>query len=305
MITLEKIFCPTDLHSAHDDALHYALALAKDHEAKLYVCYVVETDALSDEAVHELRTQLTQTVQRHCYEDSDGRRGLPNWEPVIARGDAADVIPRTAVSLQADLIVMHSRRQSYVATLLGSTAEVVSRTAPCPVLITHSDEHDWVQAETGEIRLKNILMAYDFSNDAELALSLALLFAEQYQATLHLLHVLPGSNEAAPAGSDEQELLRLELQDVLPEEARLWCEVKTDVRTGIAYREILAYADENEIDLICLGSSNGGTLQTLIESHVEPILRQASCPVLIARPVKAARLVRAETKADPRPLVER
>ena len=42
MMTVEKIFCPTNLHSSYDEALSYALALAKDHEAKLYVCHVAE-----------------------------------------------------------------------------------------------------------------------------------------------------------------------------------------------------------------------------------------------------------------------
>jgi nucleotide-binding universal stress UspA family protein len=300
MMTLEKIFCPIDLHSSHEEALTYALALAKDHEAKLFVCHVAEGSDLSDEAVCDLRAQLADAVQRHCYHDRAGRTGLPDWEPVIARGEAAEVIPRTAAALHSDLIVMHSRRQSYAATLLGSTAEMISRAAPCPVLVTHSYEHDWVSAETGEIRLKHILMAYDFSNDAELALGLALFFAEQYQAALHLLHVIPTSGEAGQNSSDERELRALELQQAIPEEAQLWCEVNAIVREGVPYREILAYADEHEIDMICLGVSNaGGAWQTLAESHVEPILRQASCPVLIARPLKAASLVWAETKAAP------
>jgi nucleotide-binding universal stress UspA family protein len=302
MMTLEKIFCPTDLHSSHDEALTYALALAKDYEAELYVCHVAEDGELSDEAVRDLRAQLADAVQRHCYRDRAGHAGLPDWEPVIARGEAAEVIARTAATLHANLIVMHSRRQSYAATLLGSTAEMISRTAPCPVLITHSHEHDWVNTETGEIRLKHILMAYDFSNDAELALGLALFFAEQYQATLHLLHVIPLSSETAQSSSDEQESMRLELQQAIPEEAQLWCEVRAIVREGVPYREILAYADEHEIDLICLGvSGTGGALQTLAETHVEPVLRQASCPVLIARPLKAASLVWAETKISTEP----
>ena len=92
MMTLEKIFCPTDLHASHDEALSYALALAKDHEAKLYVCHVAEAKELSDEAVSALRGQLAEAVQRHCYHDSSGRPGAPDWEPVIAVGDVAEVV---------------------------------------------------------------------------------------------------------------------------------------------------------------------------------------------------------------------
>ncbi len=98
---------------------------------------MAEVAELSDEAASELRTQLATTVQRHCYHDSSGRPGMSDWEAVIGLGDAAEVIPRIAAQQHADLIVMHSRRQTYAATLLGSTAEAVSRTAPCPVLIAH------------------------------------------------------------------------------------------------------------------------------------------------------------------------
>lgn len=302
MMTVEKIFCPTDLHSSHDEALSYALALAKDHEAKLFVCHVAQVAELSDEAESELRAQLAATVQQHCYHDSSGRPGMPDWEAVIALGDAAEVIPHIAAQQHADLIVMHSRRQTYVATLLGSTAEAVSRTAPCPVLITHPHEHDWIIVETGEIRLKNILMAYDFSNDSEVALTLSLFFAEEYQAALHLLHVIPMSSETAPCTNDELEKIALDLQEVIPEEAQAWCKVSTAVREGVPYREILEYADEHEIDLICLGVSGaGGQLQMLLGSPVESVLRQASCPVLIARPLKAASFVLAESKTPTEP----
>ena len=308
MMTVENIFCPTDLHSSYDEALSYALALAKDHEARLSVCHVAEAIALSDETVSELRAQLADTVQRHCYHDNAGRPGQPDWEPVIAVGEATEVIPRAAAQQHADLIVMHSRRQSYVATLLGSTAETVSRSAPCPVLVTHSYEHDWVNADTGEIRLKKILMAYDFSEDSELALNLALLFAEQYQAALHLLHVLPTSRETTVYSQGEVETVTIDLQNVVPEEAQVWCEVTTAVRVGTPYREILEYADEHDVDMICLGvSGSGGELQTLLDSHVEPVLRQASCPVLIVRPLKPASFVLAESKtqSEPQALFER
>lgn len=187
-------------------------------------------------------------------------------------------------------------------TLLGSTAEAVSRTAPCPVLITHPHEHDWVNAATGEIRLKNILMAYDFSNDSEVALTLSLFFAEEYQAALHLLHVIPTSSETAQCTNDELEKIALDLQEAIPEEAQVWCKVNTAVREGVPYREILEYANEHEIDLICLGvSGTGGELQMLLGTHVEPVLRQASCPVLIARPLKAASFVLAESKTPTEP----
>lgn len=298
MMTLERIFCPIDLRPATDEGLSCALALAKAYEAEVYVCYAVETEDLTQEVEASLRAQLTETVQKHCYHTNAGRPGMPNWKPIIRTGDAAEMITREAAAYHADLIVMHSRRQSYAATLLGSTAEAISRTAPCPVLITHAHERAWVAPGTGEIQLKNILMAYDFSNDSEVALTFALMLAEEYQSELHLMHVIP-SKTTQPGTFAEFEETARQLQEAIPEEAKLWCPLKTVVRAGKPYREILEYADEQNIDLICMGVRGAGFgMQSLFGSNVDRVLRQSSCPVLIARPLKPASFVLAEAKVE-------
>ncbi|MFN7930951.1 MAG: universal stress protein [Blastocatellia bacterium] len=299
MLTLEKIFCSTDLRPGNDEALSYALALAKAYEAKLYVCHALAESPVTDDT--QLRQPIATMLEQHCYHTPTGCPGLPDWEPILAVGDPAETITREAAQHHADLIVMHSRRQSYAATLLGSTAEAVSRTAPCPVLITHPDEREWVNPTTGEIRLKTILMPYDFSNDSEVALMFALMLAEEYQSELHLLHVLPPHTGASFVLAEEEEFREAvrQLQDAVPEEAKLWCNLKTVVREGKPYREILEYADAHEVDLICMGVRGAGFgMQALFGSNVDRVLRQSPCPILLARPLKPASFVLAEAKVE-------
>src|SRR6185503_5126919 len=77
------------------------------------------------------------------------------------------------------------------------------------------------------------------------------------------------------------------LQRVVPAEVHLWCDVKTAVSEGNAYREILHYAEKNEIDLISVGAHGAGFgMRALFGSNVDRVLRQAPCPVLVARPLK-------------------
>ena len=55
------------------------------------------------------------------------------------------------------------------------------------------------------------------------------------------------------------------------------------VRCGKTHEEILGYAKEHEIDLICMGvSGSDWTLGKLLGSNVERVLREAPCPVLVA-----------------------
>jgi len=71
--------------------------------------------------------------------------------------------------------------------------------------------------------------------------------------------------------------------------------VKHNVRAGKPYREILCYAEEEEIDLICMGTHGAGFgMRALFGSNVDRVLRQAPCPVLIARPLKPAFMPAAE-----------
>ena len=73
------------------------------------------------------------------------------------------------------------------------------------------------------------------------------------------------------------------------DEVHLWYKVVQAVKCGQPYREILSYAEENEIDLICMGVHGAGfAMRALFGSNTDRVLRQAPCPALIARPLKPA-----------------
>jgi nucleotide-binding universal stress UspA family protein len=290
VIQIERILCPTDFSPEADLALRYAIALAKAYEAKLLVTYCAKEFVAAAELAR-LNGCFRTAIRSHT---GIGQCPPANSELIIAGGDPADEITRLASAYHVNLIVMCSRRRPVAAALLGSTTEAVCRTAPCPVLVVHPSEREFVGATTGEIDLGRILVAHDFSNDSELALQYALLLAQENQSELHLLHVLPVTLAPAvtvlPANveDDFQRAARL-LHQAVPGEAHLWCSVKQAVRSGQPYREILDYAEENEIDLICLGVHGAGfAMRALFGSNADRVLRQSPCPILIARPLKPA-----------------
>lgn len=300
---IQCILCPTDLSPNSDEALRYAVALSKAYNAELILLHCDTGDGLAtqdaeDRASQKIRDALVK------YSGSDDLSGLDWKSLMITCDDTGAAIASEAARYAVDLIVMRSRRRPHRAALLGSTAESVSRTAPCPVLVMHSDERDWVSG-SDSIELKRVLVAYDFSDYSELALNYALSFAQEYQSELHLLHVLP------PFSVDDTEIswyplgrestyhkAARRLQRAVPAEAHLWCEIKHAVSEGHPYREILNYAAKNKIDLICLGAHGAGFgMQTLFGSNVDRVLRQAPCPVLVTRPLKPAmpHLIQTET----------
>jgi nucleotide-binding universal stress UspA family protein len=292
MISIKCILCPTDLSAESDAALRYAIALARTYEARLLVCHCLAASTPIDEAMRaEINERVEASVRRWT---GVGHCPPSDHEVVIVRGEPDEALAKAAAEGGAELIVMRSRRRPVAAALLGSAAETVCRTAPCPVLITHPNEREWVGLTSCEIDLRKVLVASDFSIDSELALRFALSFAQEYQTELHLLHVLPATLAPAIAGlppgveSEFQRAARL-LQQSVPDEVYLWCKVHQAVKAGQPYREILSYAEENEIDLICMGVHGAGfSMRALFGSNTDRVLRQAPCPVLITRPLKPA-----------------
>lgn len=286
MINIKRILCPTDLSPYAGNAVRYALALARAHGAELILLHCIN-DADSDEELGLLESSLLEHVNPS---DLIGMR----WRAVVAPADHVDeeIMARAQVE-RVDLIVMRSRRRPHRAALLGSTAESVCRSAPCPVLVMHTDEREFVNDEL-RVNLKRVLVAYDFSDYAELALKYGLSIAQEHQAELHLLHVLPTRSVNEPEiawyplqGESAYHTAARRLQRVVPAEVHLWCDVKTAVSEGNPYREILNYAEKNDVDLISVGAHGAGFgMRALFGSNVDRVLRQAPCPVLVARPLK-------------------
>lgn len=296
MIKVERILCPTDLTTESDEALRYAIALAFAYKAKLLLLYCRKPGSIVEWSTGSSAARLFE-LSLFTHMDANELKGL-DWEGVITEGDDKGLaIANEAAKRNVDLIVMRSRRRPHAAALLGSTAETVSRTAPCPVLVTHPSEREWVGLATSEIDLSRVLVAYDSSSHADLALDHALSLAQEYQAEIHLLNVTRDVEKAEDAeltwsSADKElsyEVAADRLQQAIPKEVVLWCNIVSVVRCGQPASEILAYAKEHEIDLICMGASGTGfSLDKLFGSTVDRVLRHAPCPVLVSRPRKIA-----------------
>ncbi len=147
------------------------------------------------------------------------------------------------------------------------------------------------------ITIKQVLVPTDFSEPSEVALQYGKAFAEQFQAKLHLIHVLDENALVYPWTSPEGSTLtlgaaRAELehgvQDRLskilsPAELEKYsAQVVTLV--GSPFLEIVTYAKTQNIDLIVMGTHGRGPIaHMLMGSVAEKVVRKAPCPVLTVR----------------------
>jgi len=145
-------------------------------------------------------------------------------------------------------------------------------------------------------RITRILVPTDFSATADAALEYAWVLAEQFGASLELLHVLDdpfvADGMAAEAYISEAPALRSAMlhdaqerlrHRAVPQERRA-TPVATEVLFGHGARTIAEYAAERGVDLIVMGThGRTGFAHLLLGSVAERLVRTAPCPVLTVR----------------------
>lgn len=124
--------------------------------------------------------------------------------------------------------------------------------------MVRSPEHEFINTPDKQIRLNKILVGCDFSPDSEQALKHGLSLAQEFQAELHLSHVIeppvqPNLIKEATLLSGEiqqdyHNLLIQKLKDMIPAEAANWCKPQTSIMEGQPYDELVKYADTRDID---------------------------------------------------------
>jgi universal stress protein A len=128
------ILVPTDFSEHSRAALHLASSIARQSGAQLVLLYVDPPPLVHGEIV-DRRAPDYQANLRHLIEGTHlPDPGIP-IERVLLAGEPADEIVGLATDRQCDLIVIGTHgRGGLLRAVLGSTAERVIRTAPCPVL---------------------------------------------------------------------------------------------------------------------------------------------------------------------------
>jgi nucleotide-binding universal stress UspA family protein len=138
---VRKILVPTDFEAASEIALINGRTLARIFGATLHVLHVMENSfmravvadphGLADRARQRLHDQLT----------DDDRRVLHATVALEVSDNPAQAIVDYASNTSIDLIVMGTHgRQAMDRLLMGSVAERVVRTSPCPVLTARCPE---------------------------------------------------------------------------------------------------------------------------------------------------------------------
>lgn len=138
---IKKILFPTDFSEGAQSALPYAIELARQYGARLYIVHVIYDIAKAsglhvphinlDKLYGEIETAALKEIERCGLEETRGMdvvrkvlKGVP-YEEIVKYADANSI----------DMIVMGTHGKKGIERIIfGSTAEQVVRRASCAVL---------------------------------------------------------------------------------------------------------------------------------------------------------------------------
>jgi nucleotide-binding universal stress UspA family protein len=282
-LSVRRILLPFDLSRSSVCALRAVSQFAERTGASIHLLHVVspaeqqglerpatECNRADDKFVEASERLLKHWVKRVV-------QGRVRTHVSIRIGEAVDVIIARAIAMRADLIVMTSRSCSGLKNeLQRSSAERVSRLAPCPVLtIPEKCANEVAYTLEGFLtgRWRTVLMPVDFSYASAQALPVAAELAQANGAKLLLAH-----------GSDIDDVMSVQMRLKAWAEQILGDPVSCETAIwpgGHSLFAILAEASRSEVDLIVLPTSSQSWARRLRAGSItDGVLRQSPCPVL-------------------------
>lgn len=199
MKTIKKILAATDFSDRATRALKYAVSLAQETEAKLYILHAyrvpsattgtpypmtglyVDTVAIQEQVVKEVKESFEEMENIHL------KYKKIQYEFIDRLAFPEEAIEEVIEEQNIDLVVMGNRGDSSLEKLLGSTTTHMMRRTTCPIL-TIPEEAIFTKVDT-------ILLATDYqrANRPE-AFQGLLSLADTFHAQIDVLHIVP-SNE--------------------------------------------------------------------------------------------------------------
>ena len=270
-LTFKKLFHPTDFSADSQTALIHALKLALVTKADLSMMHI---DSESARENFEDFPRLSPILERwnllppNSAEDHVSRLGLSVTKSRAAAKNPTEALLRHLDSHPADLLVMATHQHDGLNRWQHQTvAEPVARGSHTPTLFVPTHVEGFVSAETGEPKLRRVLIPVSEKPHPQLAVDIT----DQLARTLGCERL---SSTLIHVGSDAM----LRSLNYPSREGIVW---RTMICHGNIVDMILGMGADFDVDLIVMMTEGHQSLLDMMRgSTMERVLRGARCPLL-------------------------
>ncbi|WP_394741868.1 universal stress protein [Natronococcus roseus] len=272
-----EILVATDGSDIAATAADRGLEIAERLEATVHVVSVVDRADVDDESVHERHRTYVERVERDCHD-----RGL-TVETSVRSGRPRRELLECADECDVELIVMGTHgRTGLERWLMGSVAIAVVREARCPVLTVNAT----VSEPAGTI--DDVLIATDGRPGVEAAVDRGLELAAAYDSRVHAVSVVDDVHSHTSIVLEALEEIGERSTSAIAERAsERGLETERAIERGVPHREIVAYADERDVDLVVVGTESRSGLDRVVAGSVsQRVIGTAPVPVVSVRTIE-------------------
>jgi nucleotide-binding universal stress UspA family protein len=279
-LRFQSILVATDYSSAGTTAVKLAARLAKEFHARLYVLHAVEQDLYASNIGGGPELQLMnlqpERESLHKYAKRIADLRTAKHEEIAFLGSPRDAIQSVGQANNIDLLVLGSHGRHGLAKLaLGSVAEWAIRRLEYPVLVAGP-----MCSKTFR-PIRSIVLATDFSRESLRPVQYASSLAQDHNATLTVVNVLPHAISPQEQSRNELSSMR-KLRELLPSGCGDECTLQYQVRSGDLAHAVIDAAWEGRASLIVLGARHRSALADHApRNKLSAIIRSSHCPVLI------------------------
>ena len=272
---MKKILFPTDFSETANNAFIYALNLAENQNAELYVLHAFQYPMISGGVDAVILQDVYDTIELNNFENLKesipGLRKLAedngftnvDLKFVVKEGMLTYVLPKIIEEEKIDFVVMGTTGNTgFEKVIFGSNTMNAIRDLKIPVLsIPHNYKYK---------KINNIGFTTVFQDKDRKALDYLTEIAYRYKAKVHCLHVSKDGNYDIPTLNHWKDYYKDEPVDF------------SIYTADESVDAVLEFIKEEKIDILTVVSSNKGFFEKLFSpSFTKKILSQNSIPLFV------------------------
>jgi len=271
------IIYPTDFSKSSNNALLYAVNMAKAIKSKLIIIHSIELN----EAIVSTGNQEIINKKLEHLEKQSKKQFLAMWnfackrgvlvETYLVKGDIQKLLPKFILDRDPMLVVMGTTGASTLENkLMGSVTAKVLRNTSSPMLVVPEKE-PWRG-------LKKITFAFNYEESDIANLNLLMKIADYYNGQINITHVLSKGKI-----DDSNELNRFLKFKSKVTKAATYSKLNFDLRYSDNVMEgINSALLESESDLLAIVTRKRNIIERLLEKGVaQEVLYHSQTPIII------------------------